>query len=73
MVSPKKAIFFSCFYSGPDPEMLSQGGGGGGGGGALKAEVLNRAAKAARGGGEYETGVEPPFIRGDGGLPRKIF
>ena len=28
-------------------------------GGALKAEVLNRAAKAATG-GEYEKGVEPP-------------
>ena len=31
-------------YTGPDPEMLLPGGGG-----ALKAEVLNRAAKA-RGG-----------------------
>ena len=35
--------------------MLSPGGGGGGGGGALKAEILNRAAKAASG-GEYERG-----------------
>ena len=29
-------------------------------GGALRAEVLNRAAKAERG-GEYERQVEPPF------------
>ena len=42
-------------------------------GGALKAEVLNRATKAAR--GEYEMGDEPPLIRGGGpgGLPRKNF
>ena len=38
------------YITGPDPKMLLPGGGGGGGG-ALKAEVLNRAAKAARGGG----------------------
>ena len=57
--------------SGPDPEMLLPGGGGGGGGGALKAEVLNRKVKAARG-GEYERGVDPPLIRGAGNF-RKIY
>ena len=35
--------------------------------GALKAEVLNRAAKAARGG--YERGDEPSLFRGGGGGP----
>ena len=34
-----------------------------------KAEVLNRAAKAARGGGEYEREDEPPLIRGVRGPP----
>ena len=41
------------------------------GGGALKAEVLNRAAKAAREGG-MRGGLNPPLIRGQGGLPRKF-
>ena len=49
----------SIIASVPDPEMLLPGGGGGG---ALKAEVLNLAAKAGRfrreGGGEYERGFE---------------
>ena len=42
--------------------------------GALKAEVLNRAAKAARG-GSMRGGLNPPLIRGggSGGLPRKNF
>ena len=42
------------------------------GGGALKAEVLNRAAKAAR--GEYEREDEPPLIRGvPGASPGNFF
>ena len=46
---------------GPDPEMLLPGG-------ALKAEGLYRAAKAARGLGEYERGFKPPFILGIPGI-----
>ena len=35
------------------------------GGGAQEAEVLNRAAKAAKGGGgEYERGIKPPSHKG---------
>ena len=46
-----------------------------GAGGALKAEVLNRAAKAARGGGgEYEREVDTLLIRGVWGTsPGKFF
>ena len=47
----------------------------GGGGGALKAEVLNRAVKAARWVQEgYERGMNPPLIRGvRGSSPGKKF
>ena len=41
-----------------------------GGGGALKAEILNRVAKAVRG---YERGNEPLPLGGPGGLPRIFF
>ena len=53
---------------GPDPEMLLPGGG------ALKAEVLNRAAKAAkRGGGESMRRVlNPPSLWGQGASPGKF-
>ena len=43
----------------------------GGGGGTLKAEVLNGAAKAAR--GEYERGDETPHIRGVRGPTPETF
>ena len=39
-------------------------------GGALKDEVLNRAAKAARGG--MKGGMNPLSLGGSGGLPRKF-
>ena len=55
-------------HTGPDPESLLPGGGG-----ALEAEILNRAAKAARGEGESMRGVLNPLsLRGPGGLPRKF-
>ena len=44
-----------------------------GGGGALKAEVLNRAAKASRGESMRGGGLNPSMIRGSGGLARKFF
>ena len=44
--------------------MLLPGGGGGGGGGALEAEILDRAAKAARRGESMRGGYNPPLIRG---------
>ena len=40
-------------------------------GGHTKAEVLNRAAKAARGGMRGE--MSPLSLGGSGGLPREIF
>ena len=67
MIQLKNMFMHLEHFTGRDPQMLLPGGGGGG---ALKAEVLNRAAKAARG---YDRGDEPPLIRGSGGLPRKIF
>ena len=42
-----------------------------GGGGALKAKVLKRGAKTAR--GEYERGDEPPLVRGVRGDSPEIF
>ena len=50
---------------GPDQEELLRGGGGGE---ALKAEGLNRAAKAARG-ESMRRGLNPLSIGGSGGLP----
>ena len=48
---------------GPDPGMFLPGG-------ALKAEILNRAAKAVRG---YERGNEPLPLGGSGGPPPDFF
>ena len=50
---------------GPDPEMSLPGGTG--------SQSLEPCGKNREGvGGEYERGVNPPLIRGAGGLPRKI-
>ena len=60
LLNPKSQV------SGPDPGMLLQGGGG-----ALKAEVLNGAAKAVR--GSMRWGMNPLSLGGSGGPPPENF
>ena len=61
---------FIMLWTNQNPEMLLPGGGGGGGG-ALKAEVLNRAAKAVRG-ESMRGGCTPLSLGGSGDLPQNF-